>query len=481
MAMSEMKKRPPVVVVMGHVDHGKTSLLDYIRKANVAGKEAGGITQGTGAYEVAHNGERITFIDTPGHEAFSKMRARGANIADVAILLVAATDGVQNQTKEAIKVLKQTETPFVVAINKIDKASDADIQNVKNQLLSEEVFLEGFGGATSYQGVSAKTGAGIPELLDLILLAADVEGLTYDPETDAEGFILESRLDTRKGNIANVILKNGTLRTGDNIQAGAARGRVKVLENFLGKKESMLIPSSPASIFGFEILPAVGDKFIAGNIELKDIASATTAKTKAVAPAEGLTILNFVLKGDVSGSLEALSGIIKSLPRPESVHVEIIGEGVGEITDGDVKSALANKSAIIAFRVKPTKAAAALALASSVKIIQSEIIYDLVKVVEEMIKTGTTLKIVGDLEILALFGKRSGKKQVLGGKVVAGEIKNSFVLEMERRGEILGKGRIINLQSQKKDVAVVASGAECGMLFESDTEPRVGDHLVFRQ
>src|SRR3989344_3533059 len=251
--------RSPIVVVMGHVDHGKTTLLDYIKKTNIAGKEAGGITQAIGAYEVTHNGKQITFIDTPGHEAFSKMRSRGATAADLAILIVAADDGVKPQTKEVIKILKDTKTAFVVAINKIDK-NNADPERVKSDLLNNEVMLEGYGGGISYQQISAKTGEGVPELLDLVLLATEMDALTYSEEEPASGFVVESKLDRRRGNEVVVILKNGVLRRGDEVYTPSVEGRVKILENFLGDSVAELKPSSPALIFGFEKLPEVGEE-----------------------------------------------------------------------------------------------------------------------------------------------------------------------------------------------------------------------------
>ncbi len=481
--------------MVGHVDHGKTTLLDYIRKANVASKEAGGITQAVGAYEVTHSrtdsdqdadlrGQKITFIDTPGHEAFSKMRRRGAHIADIAILVVAANDGVQQQTKEAIKILNETQTPFIVAINKIDQQG-ADVTKVKNELIQAGVFLEGYGGSISWHGVSAKTGEGVNDLLDLILLAADVEGLEYDPEHKAVGYVLESKMDTRKGVMATVIIKDGTLRVGDHISAGTARGKVKILNDFKGARVDSLAASNPAVVFGFEVLPKVGSEFMAG-------AEAATSQGEAVKAAvtpkaaEGIRSLILILKADVGGSLEALSGIIRSLPTPPDMRIEIPVESVGEVTDGDVKDAISHRAAIIAFRVPSNKAAENLARSQSVAIVQSEIIYDLTKAVQEMIKAGTVAKIIGKLEVLAIFGKKGSPrdsalaKQIVGGKVIEGEIRNSATLDVVHREAVVGKGRIINLQSNKKDAPRVESGNECGMLFDSEIEVKPGDMLILR-
>ncbi|MDO8585119.1 MAG: translation initiation factor IF-2 [bacterium] len=479
-------KRPPVIVVVGHVDHGKTTLLDYIRKANVASREVGGITQSIGAYEVVHpstssgNNERMTFIDTPGHEAFSKMRRRGANIADLAILVVAATDGVQQQTKEAIKMLQETETPFVVAINKIDSAG-ADEQKVKNELMQAQVFLEGFGGNTSWQAISAKTGKGVSELLDLLLLAADLEELTYDPAAVASGYVLEGKRDGKKGIVATVILKDGTLKVGDMIQTGTVSGKIKILENFLGERVDELTPSSPARVLGFEALPTVGAEFHAAKaLEaiMRVIAKAPERVVKQRL-AEGEAELNLILKADVSGSLEALSGIMKSLPHPPELRVAVISESVGDITDGDVKDAIGHHATIIGFRTQATKAAEELARAQRIDIVQSEIVYDLVKAIEERLKIKAREKSLGILEILAVFG-RKGKAQIIGGKVTEGEIKNNAELEVTRGEVLLGSGKIINLQHQRVDAPVVVAGKECGLLFDAEIEVKVGDRLVMR-
>lgn len=470
-----MIKRPPIIVIMGSVDHGKTTLLDYIRKANVAAKEAGGITQAVGAYEIEHKGEKITFIDTPGHEAFSKIKARGAQIADIAILVVAADDGVQPQTKEALKIIQASETPFIVAINKIDRVPDTS--KVKNELMQAGVLLEGYGGDISNQPISAVTGEGVDDLLDLILLAAEIEHFDYDPDHHASGFVLESKRDSRKGVVATLIITDGTLKLGDEIAAGEAYGKVKILENFLGKNANQLSPSSPALVFGFESLPKAGEKFHVGKPdEIKTlIQKAKPAATKTLAEKEGS--VNLILKADVSGSLEALSQIVRNLPQKENQKIEIIEEGVGEITDGDIKLAISTKSLVIGFRTKSTKAAETLARAQNIKIVQSEIIYDLVKTVEETLAALEKKVAKGKLEILAVFGKK-GAQQIIGGRVTEGAILNNAVLEIERRGEIIGSGKIVNLQQNKKDAKIVEAGKECGMLFDAEKEIKVGDIVI---
>lgn len=483
-----MIKRSPVVVVVGHVDHGKTSLLDYIRKTSLASREAGGITQSVGAYEVTRNDQKITFIDTPGHEAFSKMRSRGANIADLAILVVAATDGAQKQTKEAVKILKETDTPFVVAINKIDQ-DGADIDKTKNQLTQEGVLLEGYGGNISWCGVSAKTGEGINDLLDLILLLADVEELTYDNKKNASGYVLESRMDDRKGVMISAIIKDGTLKTGDYIRAGEIYGRVKILNDFAGTRMEKLSASSPAVIFGFESLPKAGDVFETSVVPFAKpvIATETTFKPLVTKTLSDKRSLNLILKSDSSGGLEALSEILKSLPAPYDMRIEIENASIGTITDGDIKNATAHKAAIIAFKVGATKAAEALAVAQLVTVVKSEIIYDLTKAVEAMLKAGTVAKIIGRLELLAVFGKKGvsknysiGKQQIIGGKVIEGEIKNNTHLDVTRKNIVIGKGKVINLQSDKKNLPRVETPNECGLLFDADVEVKVGDVLILR-
>ncbi len=472
-----MQKRPPIVVIMGSVDHGKTTLLDYIRKANVAAKEAGGITQSVGAYEIAHSGQKITFIDTPGHEAFSKMKSRGANIADVAILVVASDDSVQPQTKAAIKIIQESKTPMIVAINKIDKVPETE--RVKNDLMQAGVLLEGYGGNITNQATSAKTGEGVNELLDLILLTADMENLEYDPAAPAKGLVLESKLDRRRGNIATLIVKDGALKMGDEISAGAHTGKVRMLENFLGEKVESLEPSAPAIVVGFETLPHAGMEFYVGAHlivgEKKTVTAPKTAQTKRQAAGN----IQLILKADVSGSLEALSEVVKNLPHKLDQRIEIIDESVGDITDGDVKHAMSTKAIIVGFRTRTIPAAVTIARANGVKIVESEVIYDLTKAIGETLASLAQKNAKGKLEILAVFSKK-GTKQVIGGKVTEGQIVNNSALEVDRGDALLGTGKIINLQQAKKDVKTVEAGLECGLIFDCQQEIKVGDMLIAR-
>ncbi len=478
---SQPIKRPPVVVVVGHVDHGKTSLLDFIRKTAVAAREEGGITQSVGAYEIIHNGKGITFIDTPGHEAFSKMRMRGANIADIAILVVAADEGVKPQTEESIRVLEMTKTPFIVAVTKIDKQS-ANIEKVKADLAAKNVFLEGFGGSVSYQGVSSKTGEGISDLLDLILLTAEVEDLESDLAAQASGIILESKRDSRKGIVASVIMKNGVLRTGDAIVAAAAKGKVKVIENFLGKGAKELGPSSAGTVLGFESLPKVGEQFRAGKLspaELDAVQQQADARRATLAGKKDEQLIRVILKADVAGSLEALAEVFKKIPLKKDQRLEVLYEAVGEITDGDVKDAIATGSMIIGFRVYPNKTAESLARVHEIRIFAHEIIYKLAEEVERVFVEGEKAAPKGELEILAVFSGK-GVKQTIGGKVVSGTINNKARLEVERAGQVVGKGKILNLQQKKADANSVPAGNECGLIFECDIAIEKGDKLVAR-
>lgn len=475
---TKVLKRPPIVVVVGHVDHGKTSLLDHIRKTNVVAKEAGGITQSIGAYEIEHGGRKITFIDTPGHEAFSKMRVRGAHVADVGILVVAGDEGVKPQTKEALKALQDSETPFVVAVTKMDKPN-ADIERIKNDLTANGVLLEGYGGNISYQGVSSKTGDGVHELLDLILLAADMEGLEYDPGAKGRGIILEAKLENRRGNTVTVVLRDGKLAKGDLIATASAKGKVKTLENFLGKQVGELVPSSPAVILGFESLPQVGEEFIAGDLSEADLAQVKEVKFKKAEPptAAQKQVIRVILKADVAGSLEALADLLKKIKLPEKQALEIINQSVGEISDGDVKDALVTNSIILGFRTHPNKAAENLARVQNVLIITDEIIYKLVERIEKDFQELGKSKFSGELEILAVFSAK-GNKQTIGGKVNRGQIRIKSWLEVQRGDEMIGKGKVLNLQQKKADVNAVDAGNECGLIFESEVPIQVGDKLL---
>ncbi len=471
-------QRPPIVVVMGHIDHGKTKLLDFIRKTKIAEKEAGGITQSIGAYEIIHSEKKITFIDTPGHEAFSKMRGRGARVADLAILVVAADEGVKAQTLEALEHIKSAGIPFVVAINKIDKP-EADVTRVKNELSQNGIYLEGMGGNISYQEISAKTGQGVKELLDLILLAADLEELKADPNALCQGVIIESKIDPRRGISAVLIIENGTLRIGDEIATSSARGKVKMMEDFLGQPVKQISFSSPVLVVGFENLPQIGEQFSAGKM-ISVSQSENILSPNKVGPTEALslkkTIIKLILKADVSGSLEALIEIVKSLEN-EDIGIEIILAEVGDILENDVKLALSSSALILGFKVKIRKGAESLVRIHEIKIINSEIIYELFQnlkqIIKEIPKEG---EVKGILEILAIFGKKNSK-QIVGGKMLEGKFNKGAKLEIWRQSLKIGEGKIINLQVKKLDAIEVQAGEECGILLDPDVTIKVGDQL----
>ena len=498
-ARSTLVGRPPIVAVMGHVDHGKTTLLDYIRKISfkaratspsageprsVAEREAGGITQSIGAYEIEHSGRKITFIDTPGHEAFSAMRSRGAHLADLAILVVAGDEGVKPQTKESVKILEETKTPFVVAITKADK-QNADIEKVKNELAAAGVLLEGYGGQVSYQSISSKTGEHVNELLDLILLTADLENLAYDPLAPASGYVLETRVDRQRGLEATLVLKNGTLREGDFIVTGSAVGRVKILENFLEDAVAELLPSSPALVIGFEKLPAVGEEFVSGadpKALMQEVALVSplvkVAKMAAAAAGEKVGALNVVLKSADTGSLEVLSQIMQGIAATKPL--KIVGASVGEVNDNDVKLAISAGAVVIAFKSKTDKAAKALADANRAVIISSDVVYDLTRAIELFLAEREKPAGTGTLEVLAVFNQAKPERQVVGGKVVAGVFRNKAAFDIEREGSMVGSGRILNLQEQKKDTHEVREGSEAGLLANSTTLIKVGDKLAIQ-
>jgi translation initiation factor IF-2 len=403
------------------------------------------------------------------------MRSRGARVADLAVLVVAADDGVKPQTKEAISILKETKTPFVVAINKIDK-NNSDPERVKNELLQAEVLLEGYGGNVSFQLVSAKTGEGVNELLDHLLLAAEVEQLTYDPSKPGTGVVVEAKLDRRRGHEVIIVLKDGILRRGDEVGTPSAKGKVKGLENFSGVPMGEITPSSPALVWGFEKLPAVGEEFVVGGFgEAVKIPKAAAKPREVRLDGQNKRTLRLILKADVQGSLEALHDIIKAMSDPE-IEVQIMDAHVGDVSDGDVKLAITNGAKIMGFRVRTEKAAQVLAQANAVTIISGEIIYELIKVVQEEIKNIKDPRPTGILEVLAVFNQKSAK-QLIGGKVLEGVLKRGLY-QVQRGVQIVGSGKIVSLEQNKREVVQVEAGKECGMFFESPTKIEVGYQLL---
>lgn len=466
--------RPPVVVVLGHVDHGKTTLLDYLRTTKVAEREAGGITQSVGAYEIIKNDNKITFIDTPGHEAFTKMRERGAKIADVAILVVAADDGVKPQTEEVIKILQKNEIPFIVAINKLDK-NNADIEKTKQDLLNHGVMLEGFGGDIPFASISAKTGEGVDDMLDLVVLLSEMSGLKWDESANASGFILESEVEKQRGTVVSLIVKNGVLKKGDKIYTKSSDGSVKLLENFMGEKVDEIKPSGPAMVIGFNQLPDIGDTFSTSKEDLENPESVEVDKDENSEEKESLDgkkEINVVLRGDTNGSVEALSSVISNLVF-EDFYINITMADVGDITDGVIKNALATKAFVVGFNVKVDKNAQNIAKSYDIKIISSDIIYRIVEAIEDSIKNIEKEEETGKLKILATFSSQ-GENYVVGGEVVSGFLQLNDRVNIIRDDEIISKGRIINLQQAKKDIKRAEEG-ECGLRIKSPEEIKEGD------
>ncbi len=483
-------------MVMGHIDHGKTTLLDYIRKANIAEKEAGGITQSVGAYEITWpqsisanqrkaprgsalpEGKRITFIDTPGHEAFSKMRERGAKVADISILVVAADESVKPQTKEALSHIQTTETPFLVAITKADKP-EANPDKVKQDLSKEGVLVEGWGGKIPVALVSTKTGEGVNNLLDLILLLAELEELKASPQNPARGVVIESRLDRKRGPTATLLILDGTLKKGDQIFAGEVFGKVKLLENFLGEPVESLSFSSPAVVLGWEDLPKVGEEFFV-SLETKSRAKAKASLPRSEDLGEIKDQIPLLLKADVAGSLEALSEAVVKLSEEKSVPIKILFSQVGDINDSDVRLADATKALIVGFRIKISREAEGILKTLPEKIFLGEVIYELLdsitKVFEEWLEKQKAAAISGRLEVLAIFDS-SGPKQVIGGEVKGGKLLKGEMVSIFRRGSKIAEGKITNLQKDRKDVSEVTEGEECGILFDAPITIAKGDIL----
>ncbi|MFA5946455.1 MAG: translation initiation factor IF-2 [Patescibacteria group bacterium] len=490
--------RPPVIVVMGHVDHGKTSLLDVIRKENVMAGEAGGITQHIGAYQVVRNDRLLTFIDTPGHEAFTVMRSRGAKVADIAILVVAADDGVQPQTKEAVDIIKAAKLPFIVAINKIDK-DNANMELVKSQLAELGLVPEDWGGKTVCVPISAKKNLHIDQLLDVLLLVTDMEkdNIVANPERKALGTIIESRIDKGQGPVATIIVQTGTLRVGDVLSVGGyLYGKVRALTTYDGKTIKEALPSTPVKILGFKAAPSVGDilEVPENPAELEDVredvkrskSGAQDIGTKTAKPAEGAeegktdkVFLNLMVKADVLGSLEALVGMIEKIENPH-VGVKISSKGLGNITDVDVAKAEATNSVIYGFNVKSSTTAADAARTKNIDLELHTVIYrifeNVVERLKKLIPSENIYTELGTGEVLALF-KKTEKGQIVGAKVKKGKFVPGAVVRVLRAGQIMGEGRIEALQSGKSTVKDVLAGQDCGLSFQGKTKIEVGDTL----
>ncbi|CAN7308366.1 translation initiation factor IF-2 [Rhizobium sp. LjRoot98] len=494
----DMQPRPPIVTIMGHVDHGKTSLLDAIRKTHVVSGEAGGITQHIGAYQVEQNGNKITFIDTPGHAAFTAMRARGAQATDIAILVVAADDSVMPQTIESISHAKAAGVPIIVAINKVDK-HEADPQKVRNQLLQHEVFVETMGGEVLDVEVSAKTGLGIDKLLEAILLQAEILDLRADADRTAEGTVVEAQLDRGRGAVATVLVQKGTLKPGQIIVAGDQWGRVRALVNDKGEHVKEAPPSMPVEILGLSGTPLAGDKFavVENESRAREISEYRQRLTrdKAVARATGqrgsleqmmMTLQNtglkefpLVIKGDVQGSIEAIAGALDKLGTDE-VRARIVHSGAGGITESDISLAEASNAAIIGFNVRANAQARTAAERAGIEIRYYNIIYDLVDDVKAamsgLLSPERRETFLGNAEILEVFNiTKTGK--VAGCRVIEGKVERGAGVRLVRDNVVIHEGKLKTLKRFKDEVSEVPMGQECGMAFENYEDIRAGDTI----
>ena len=492
----DLVTRPPVVVVMGHVDHGKTSLLDTIRKTNVISGEAGGITQAIGAYTVNANGRQITFLDTPGHEAFTAMRARGAQITDIAILVVAANDGVMPQTVEAINHAKSAGIPIIVAINKID-LPDANVDKVKQELMTYELVPEEWGGDTICVPISAKKNLNIDQLLEMVLLEADVLELKVNPHKQAKGVVIEARLDKSKGAIASMLVQRGTLDVGDTIVVGSSIGRIRSMINDKGKKVKSAGPSTPVEIMGLTDVPEAGDTFY----EVKDEKMAKhlierrkrQAREKAINATTKVTldnlfsqmeegnikVLNLIVKADVQGSVEAVKQSMEKLSN-EEVKVKVIHSAAGAVTESDVMLAKVSNAIIIAFNVRPMPSAKDMAERDGVEIKQYSVIYQAIDDVDAamkgMLDPKYQEKVIGNVEVRQTF-KISNVGTIAGGYVTSGKVERHAGVRVIRDNVVIHDGKLATLKRFKDDVKEVSKGFECGMQIENYNDIKEGDTI----
>ena len=498
-APEDLRPRPPVVTIMGHVDHGKTSLLDALRSSAVAETEAGGITQHIGAYQVDHNGRRITFLDTPGHEAFTALRARGAKVTDIAVLVVAADDGVMPQTVESINHARAAEVPIVVAVNKIDRP-EANPTRVRQELVTHELQPEDWGGATQFADVSALQRQGLEDLLERILLVADAElDLTANPSTEASGPIIESRLDVGRGPIATMLVQRGTLRIGDAIVAGDAWGKVKALHDYHGERVKEIGPGTPAEILGFDKPPGAGEhahvvendrqaRHLAGLKEQRLRAEQRARRTKRGVSLEelftqisagALQELNVVAKADVQGSIEALTGELGKIRHPE-VGVNVIHTGIGGITESDVMLASASSAIVVGFNVRPNAEARALGDREGVDIRTYRVIYQLTEDIEQalvgMLSPEQVEETLGEAEVRATF-RASRIGTIAGCYVTSGVIRRGAQVRVLREGTVVYETTVGSLKRFKDDAREVQAGFECGILLENFNDVKEGDVL----
>ncbi|HLI29009.1 MAG TPA: translation initiation factor IF-2 [Chloroflexota bacterium] len=487
--------RPPVVTVMGHVDHGKTSLLDAIRNTRVTAAEAGGITQHIGAYQVEVQGRKITFLDTPGHEAFTAMRARGAQVTDIVILVVAADDGVMPQTREAVAHCQAANVPMVVAVNKIDKPN-AQPDRVLQQLAEIGVVVEAYGGDVPAVPVSAKTKQGLDELLEVVLLVADILDLKANPHRPAEGVVIEAKLDRTRGPVATVLVQNGTLEVGDIVVVGTTYGKVKALFNDRGKRVRKAGPAEPVEILGLNGVPTAGDRFqvvpdektarslIQPLLQAADAASARSTVTllnlSSQLQAGEVKELVLIVKTDVQGSIEPILTSVQRLEEETGIHIKVLHSGTGNVTDSDVMLAAASKGIIIGFNVRAEPSARRLAESQGVDIRLYDVIYHLVddlrKALAGLLEPEYREVVRGQAEIRATF--KAGKAgQAAGCLVTEGRLQRGALARIYRGREVIYEGKIASLRRVKEDVREVVAGQECGMTFENFNDFQPGDRV----
>jgi translation initiation factor IF-2 len=495
----DLVPRPPVVTIMGHVDHGKTTLLDAIRETSVVDTEAGGITQHIGAYQAEVGGRRITFLDTPGHEAFTAMRARGAKVTDVAVLVVAADDGVMPQTKESISHARAAEVPIVVAVNKMDMP-DANVDRVKSELAAEGLQPEDWGGTTQFSAVSAKQKENLGDLLEKILLVADAElDLRANPGAEASGVVIESRLDVGRGPVATVLVHRGTLRVGDAAVAGDASGKVRALYDYRGEKVKEARPGDPVEILGFDHPPTAGEfvRVVEHERQAKHLANVRAERLRreqlAQRPRRRVSLetlhddlqagevqdLNIVLKGDVQGSVEALLGELQKIQHTE-VRVNVIHTGVGGITENDVNLASASDALVVGFNVRPSAEARQLAEREGVDIRTYRVIYKLTEDIQQalvgLLSPVQTEETLGEAEVRALF-KVSRLGTIAGCMVTSGLVRRGAQVRVVRDGTVIYETTIAQLKRFKDDAREVSEGFECGILLEGFNDVKEGDVL----
>jgi translation initiation factor IF-2 len=491
----ELQDRPPVITVMGHVDHGKTSLLDAIRETQVAAGEAGGITQHIGAYQVHHDGHVITFLDTPGHEAFTAMRARGAKVTDIAVIVVAADDGVMPQTVEAIDHAKAAGVPVMVAVNKIDKEG-ADPNRVRGELAQQGLTPADWGGDTEFVDVSAKTRQNLEDLLETLVTLAELQELRANPQAEASGFVIESRLDPGRGPVVTLLIHRGDLQVGDALVAGEHWGRVRAMSDFRGQRLQEATPGMPVEILGFDGVPDAGEHFrvVENEREARRVANERAIRMKqeslarqarrrvsledVLARAErGEKELGLVVKADVAGSLEALADQIARLPQ-EQVTVNVIRDGVGGITESDVMLASASDAVIIGFNVRPVGNAAQVADSEGVEIRTYSVIYriveDLRAAMEGMLEPQRVEETVATAEVRATF-RASRVGTIAGCYVTEGTVRRGAQCRLVRDGTVIYEGRIASLRRFKDDVREVTAGLECGLVLENYPDVKEGD------